>query len=219
MCVAMHEYGKMRGSALLITARPMTLEGLTPMQSQDSTPGLIFDSKRRYCPKGHDTWETGRYADRHCRACNRDDSVRWQAENAERVRELARARYSADPEATRQVEIRKRPKREEWRAANKDRVATYRKSWKANHPEQVTAFRLRHKQRRRARLNAVPHAPYDYQMVVFGATACGICGVAYVEGDDRTLDHIIPITRGGGDTPENVQSAHRLCNSRKGNRV
>lgn len=34
-----------------------------------------------------------------------------------------------------------------------------------------------------------------------------------------TIDHITPISKGGPDTPANVQLAHRGCNSRKGNRV
>lgn len=33
-----------------------------------------------------------------------------------------------------------------------------------------------------------------------------------------TIDHIVPIARGGADTPANVQAAHFLCNSRKGDR-
>lgn len=34
-----------------------------------------------------------------------------------------------------------------------------------------------------------------------------------------TLDHIIPVSRGGTHTQDNVQLAHRRCNSQKGNRV
>lgn len=32
-----------------------------------------------------------------------------------------------------------------------------------------------------------------------------------------TIDHIVPLSRGGADTPENVQTAHFKCNSRKRN--
>jgi len=31
-------------------------------------------------------------------------------------------------------------------------------------------------------------------------------------------DHLIPLTRGGTHTPENIQLAHQSCNSSKGNR-
>lgn len=33
------------------------------------------------------------------------------------------------------------------------------------------------------------------------------------------LDHVLPLAAGGDDTPRNVQCAHFLCNSVKGDRV
>lgn len=52
---------------------------------------------------------------------------------------------------------------------------------------------------------------------------CGICG----EAIDRdvpagwkragSIDHIIPLSRGGNHTRDNVQAAHISCNSKKGN--
>jgi 5-methylcytosine-specific restriction endonuclease McrA len=204
--------------ALLQTARPMTPKGVASMPQQ-STTSLIFNSKRRYCPKGHDTWDVGRYSDSHCRACNKTDSLRWQAENADHNRELARIRYHADPDAKRQAELRKRPGRAQWRVAHPEAVAAYQRNWKRSHPETAARLRLAAKQRRRALLRGNEHAPYDYRAVVFGAVRCGICREVYESEADRVLDHIIPITRGGGDIPENVQSAHRLCNARKGNRI
>lgn len=43
---------------------------------------------------------------------------------------------------------------------------------------------------------------------------CGICGDPLDEAD-VTIDHIVPVSRGGSDDPENLQPAHRSCNSRK----
>jgi 5-methylcytosine-specific restriction endonuclease McrA len=31
-------------------------------------------------------------------------------------------------------------------------------------------------------------------------------------------DHVVPLTKGGSNTPDNVRLAHRGCNSSKGNR-
>ena len=47
---------------------------------------------------------------------------------------------------------------------------------------------------------------------------CAICGLMCIYGDDPnaplypTIDHIIPIAKGGGHTWDNVQVAHRQCN-------
>lgn len=54
---------------------------------------------------------------------------------------------------------------------------------------------------------------------------CGICGLPTDPAADPmapcapSLDHIVPISLGGGHTKANTQCAHRLCNIRKGNRV
>lgn len=43
---------------------------------------------------------------------------------------------------------------------------------------------------------------------------CVTCGTS----DDLTLDHIVPWSLGGSDTPDNLQTLCRVCNSRKGTR-
>lgn len=45
---------------------------------------------------------------------------------------------------------------------------------------------------------------------------CGICGGRLAKGK-ATLDHIIPISRGGPDHYENTRATHYGCNQRKGN--
>ncbi|MBW4553832.1 MAG: HNH endonuclease [Aphanocapsa sp. GSE-SYN-MK-11-07L] len=46
--------------------------------------------------------------------------------------------------------------------------------------------------------------------------SCQYCGYT---GEDLTLDHVIPRSRGGGDTWENMVTACVRCNVRKGNRT
>lgn len=45
---------------------------------------------------------------------------------------------------------------------------------------------------------------------------CQYCGY---RGDDLTLDHVLPRSRGGGDTWDNLITACVHCNVRKGNRT
>ena len=44
---------------------------------------------------------------------------------------------------------------------------------------------------------------------------CAYCGAA----DRLTIDHVLPRSRGGGDTWENLVAACTPCNNRKGNRT
>lgn len=54
---------------------------------------------------------------------------------------------------------------------------------------------------------------------------CAICGMACIySGDSKSdlypsIDHIIPMKKGGGHTWDNVQVAHRICNSIKGAKI
>lgn len=45
---------------------------------------------------------------------------------------------------------------------------------------------------------------------------CGICGEPILRMNDATLDHIIPLAKGGVHAPSNMQLAHDRCNSDKG---
>lgn len=44
---------------------------------------------------------------------------------------------------------------------------------------------------------------------------CAICGKKIRDFEDLTVDHIIPLAKGGKNTIENCQLAHKSCNSYK----
>lgn len=48
---------------------------------------------------------------------------------------------------------------------------------------------------------------------------CGICTSPIPEDEILHIDHILPVSRGGTNDPENLQVAHAVCNMRKGARV
>lgn len=47
---------------------------------------------------------------------------------------------------------------------------------------------------------------------------CQYCGIRFPK-QQLTLDHVIPIVQGGGKTWENIVSACKICNQRKGGRT
>lgn len=53
--------------------------------------------------------------------------------------------------------------------------------------------------------------------IVSAARFCAICGEPPTRENPLTLDHRVPISRGGSSDPSNLQAACRSCNSRKRN--
>lgn len=48
---------------------------------------------------------------------------------------------------------------------------------------------------------------------------CGICGKPIENMKQCSLDHIIPLSKGGQTTLENCQLAHVWCNRKKGSKI
>ncbi len=78
---------------------------------------------------------------------------------------------------------------------------------------------------RRARKRSAPSEPYTTEQVYEKTNGiCGICGEKIhlgLEVNDLkrlTVDHIIPLSKGGTDYFDNVQPAHSICNSKKNNK-
>jgi 5-methylcytosine-specific restriction endonuclease McrA len=60
---------------------------------------------------------------------------------------------------------------------------------------------------------------FERKNAVYAASAhCGYCGI-WLHRCDATLDHLIPISRGGPDVVENVVTACRDCNDAKGHQL
>lgn len=79
------------------------------------------------------------------------------------------------------------------------------------------------KRRRRALERGATTERYDRRMIFErDGWRCQLCGTAtrpdaaVPHPKAPTLDHIVPLAKGGSDTPANVQCAHFLCNSIKG---
>ena len=46
---------------------------------------------------------------------------------------------------------------------------------------------------------------------------CSLCGKPITHHEDLTVDHILPRSKGGRSSLDNLQPAHKWCNVAKGN--
>lgn len=55
------------------------------------------------------------------------------------------------------------------------------------------------------------------QLINSKGNICALCGKPIEDMKECTIDHIIPVSKGGLTTVENCQLAHRKCNLVRGN--
>ena len=48
---------------------------------------------------------------------------------------------------------------------------------------------------------------------------CQLCFKPVTSQKEFSIDHIIPLSKGGSNLKENIQLAHKACNERKGNSI
>lgn len=107
----------------------------------------------------------------------------------------------------------------------KEKNPNYKKDYHKNKPEQSR----QDARRRRARKRNVESGNYTEQQVLeLYGTDCHLCSEPIDLFAPRTqgkgdgwerglhLDHIVPISKGGSNTIENIRPAHTLCNLQKG---
>ena len=130
-----------------------------------------------------------------------------------------------------------RPKKAKWRAEHPDLMILYANNWNALHPEFVKQFnidwkeahpgkRREYSQRRRARMQTQEIEIFsDLEIFERDGWICQIC-FDVIDPEIKlpdvmcvSLDHIMPISRGGSHTRINVQAAHLKCNTKKANVV
>lgn len=146
-------------------------------------------------------------------------TVAWNAVNGESRREWNRA-YRAEHREKRRELTR------EWRAANTERVREKNREWRAANPGRVREMRRAVNRRRGLAKIGVPTERFtDREIYEREDWRCGICStrvdpaLKWPDQMSASLDHIIPLSRGGHHTRVNVQLAHVLCNRMKGNRI
>lgn len=119
-----------------------------------------------------------------------------------RVLDRSMQTYWRDPE-------RARERWRNWYRRNSERFGAYVREWRRANPQRVAAYaRDRHFGRSRIRAEVALFLLEAYEW------KCGYCG----SDTKLTLDHRVPLRRGGADTLENLIPACGRCNSSKHDR-
>lgn len=122
----------------------------------------------------------------------------WRAAHVEQARASARAWAAANPEKNAAAE-------KAWRAANQDKIRAARA---AQYARDSAPKRARQQTRRTS-------APMTAALIRGVTDQCdGLCSYCLQPG--ASIDHVLPVSRGGSNDPSNLVLACGPCNSRKG---
>lgn len=156
---------------------------------------------------------------RVCPGCGEDKPIGDYSPH--RSKPLGLSTYCKRCQATRTAKNRQRPG---WvrspRDPEKDRQ--YAQRWRAANPEKVRAFHDAYKARKS---NALVEMFTRKEIFDRDGWQCHICRteidpeVAYPHPLSASLDHVVPLIRGGAHSRANVAAAHFTCNSSKKDRV
>ncbi len=104
--------------------------------------------------------------------------------------------------------------------AHKAYYKEYSREWKRRNNERARELLKGYNHARRARLVEAPCDKTISMDILFDRDdrSCGICGNS-VELQEASIDHVIPLARGGSHTWGNVQLSHLSCNLSKGARM
>lgn len=145
-----------------------------------------------------------------CKTCKQKRANRkYRLAHPEKQKQWLRKYYYANQEE------RRRHMREYAQARSEQRHAADAIWRKANGP-----FLNEYHRRRYAEKKAVTVGEVDYDRILArDGMYCYICEQSILPDHKIDFDHVIPLSRGGAHTEDNIKVTHRPCNRRKFNRL
>ena len=139
----------------------------------------------------------------------------WYCGNIDKKREYNKVYHSAYYQLNKET---LKAHRKAYRQANSNKIKIRDKIYNQLNPEKI-AIRCR---KRKALRLGVGHEPYTNNYIFNrDRWTCQLCGekinkrLKWPNPRSKSLDHIMPLSKGGNDSPTNVQASHLRCNMSK----
>jgi len=105
----------------------------------------------------------------------------------------------------------------EYAKENKERYLAHARRWGQRHPESHARRRVRRDAREQ--LNGGSFTFLEWKQKLSLYPNCPACGIPWSKELRPTVDHITPVSRGGGNSIGNIQPLCFPCNIRKGTKI
>lgn len=159
----------------------------------------------------------------YCLECTREKSRQWRAANHEKYLEQSRKQYNKDIEKTRAYKReeakRNREQRKQYaakrRSENYEKVINIERASRERNREKNRPAKNARQQIRNRIVQGKTYSISDKDLRKLYNQPCSFCGTK----ENLSIDHIIPLSRGGSHTVGNMMTLCRPCNSSKGNKT
>lgn len=150
-----------------------------------------------------------------CRECERQYTRDWTEDNRDEHNERRREAW-AKKEHTEEERAAAAERARKWYAdpENKDRNLQNFYTWVRDNRDARNAMM----QKRRARKLGVDATLTSQEWEEILTSYHRSCAYCQTDSETMTMDHVVPLSKGGAHTKENVVPACRSCNSKKGAR-
>lgn len=162
---------------------------------------------QKSCSKCGELKAVSEFGGFYCRDCTRLLNRTYRAQHHNQLIDYDRARYAAHPEI-------KKASSKKRRTINREKVNEGNRRYYATHPEYAERAMQRWRARRARKINALGDgitAKQWRQLKEDYGYCCAYCG----EKKTLTLDHIVPLIRGGKHDLDNAVPACGFCNDSK----
>lgn len=148
-----------------------------------------------------------------CKTCRKEHKRKYQQkyreENLEREKERSTNYRKNNPEKVRFCIMR-------WRKNNPEKIKLQNKTYPKTPQGKISETRHLHKRRALYKETPCTLTLKQWEKIIESQNnRCAICGKRFCKSRPPTKDHIIPLSKGGGLTFENVQALCVSCNSSK----
>lgn len=162
----------------------------------------------KLCARGHDSERAT--SNGTCLACKVEHMREWAARNPDDYRAAMRV-------ATEKNSERAKARASAWYYNNKERALKRCKEWAEKNKERMKPFSRAATRNRRARLarSDGQHSARDiHELLILQKYKCAACR-ASLKRSKYHVDHVFPISRGGGNGKDNLQILCAPCNLSK----
>lgn len=133
------------------------------------------------------------------------ESAKWREDNKEAVKESSRKYRDKNKNKIAAAFLL-------WMNANKEKYIEAKKTWAKNNQDKILEYSRNRRALVKGSAGKITNSEWLDVCNKYG-NKCLCCGKADTK---LTLDHVIPLSKGGGNSIENVQPLCFSCNSKKG---